>query len=98
MDIERERVNAFRNLTASVTGGAWVYSEGVVMTRRGEFIARVGSGDGEPTFQDEANGEFIAEARNVAPYLLSRVFELQELVKRLSSRVRRLESQVYGES
>ena len=97
MGIDRVRVDALRSLVASATGGAWVYSDGVVRTRRGQLIARVGSGDGEPTFQDEANGEFIAEMRNAAPYLLSRVFELQGIVERLSSRVVRLETQVYGE-
>lgn len=98
MEIERERVNALRNLAASVTGGAWVSSDGEVKTGGGRLIARVGSGDDGPTFQDEANGEFIAEVRNAAPSLLNRVFELQAIVERLSSRVVRLEAQVYGYS
>jgi len=98
MDINRERVDALRILAASVTGGAWVYSDGVVRTRSGQPIARVGSGDVEPTFLDDANGEFIAEVRNAAPYLLSKIFEMQGIIERLSGRVVRLEAQVYGES
>src|ERR671912_1194806 len=98
MDIDRERVDALRNLAASVTGGAWVYSDGVVRNGSGRLIARVGSRDDGPTFQDDASGEFIAEVRNAAPYLLSRIVELQGIVERLSGRVVRLETQVYGES
>jgi len=97
MGIDRERVDALGCLAASVTSGAWVYSGGAVRTRSGQLIARVGPLDGEPTFQDDANGEFIAGVRNSASYLLRTILELRGTVERLSSRVVRLEAQIYGE-
>jgi hypothetical protein len=95
MKIDKDRMSALKSLTTTSSQGPWKHNKGRVTTESGQLVAYVCEPSKAPDFQQVANGEFIAEIHNNAAQLLTIISDQQWTIKRLVSRVLKLESEVY---
>ena len=95
MTIAKDRMFALGSLTATSTQEPWRYSKGRVTDKGGQVIAYICDPSADPDFQQETNGELIAEIRNNAAQILTIISNQQWTIERLQARVLRLESELY---
>jgi hypothetical protein len=95
MRIDKDRLNYLYALQVAATEHQWDYSNGCVKTERDKIIAYICQPEEKPDFQQEADGEFIAGIRNLAPELLEELSRLREVNERLVKRILRLEEKLY---
>jgi hypothetical protein len=98
MRIDKKRLNLVSTLEVSATEYKWNYCQGHIKTEQDKIVAYVCHPDDKPNFQQEADGEFIACIRNIAPELMEELSTLRQVNERLVKRVLRLEEELYGDS
>jgi hypothetical protein len=95
--MSREKLFALGSLAKTATPEPWSYADGCVRDSNGQIIACICEPSATPGFQQEADGEFIAEVRNNATQLILTISTQQGIIERLQARVLRLEAKLYGD-
>jgi hypothetical protein len=98
MRIDKRRLTLLSTLQVTATKHKWNYYQGHLRTEQDKIVAYVCNPDEKPNFEQEADGEFIACIRNIAPELIEELLTLQQVNERLVKRVLRLEKELYGDN
>ena len=95
MATKKEIVDGLLTLLTSGTQGDWVYSERSLRAADGRRVALIPVNTPEQVAA--ADAEFIVAMRNNAAMLLGTIAHLLDKEDRLLQRIRRLETELYGE-
>jgi hypothetical protein len=98
MSIDKDILLAVGSLINTATQAPWSYAEGCVKDKNGKLIAYICEPGAEADFQQEVNGEFIAEIRNVATQFAMMISSQQGIIERLQAKVIRLEAKLYDDA